>query len=90
MRFGLCLSILLVAVAGPVMAQTSNVRQLTPAEHSKIVDVLKAEGCTTFREARVVDDTFEVKDTRCGGDQLYDIVYDRNLKMIAMSEKPKN
>jgi hypothetical protein len=72
------------------MAQTSNVRQLTPAEHSKIVDVLKAEGCTTFREARVVDDTFEVKDTRCGGDQLYDIVYDRNLKMIAMSEKPKN
>jgi hypothetical protein len=90
MRFGRCLSILLVAVAGPVMAQTSNVRQLTPAEHSKIVDVLKAEGCTTFREARVVDDTFEVKDTRCGGDQLYDIVYDRNLKMIAMSEKPKN
>ncbi len=90
MRFGLCLSILLVAVAGPVMAQTSNVRQLTPAEHSKIVDVLKAEGCTTFREARVVDDTFEVKDTRCGGDQLYDIVYDHNLKMIAMSEKPKN
>jgi hypothetical protein len=90
MRLGLCLSILLVAVAGPVMAQTSTVRQPTPAERSKIVDALTAEGCTTFREARVVDDTFEVKDTRCGGDQLYDIVYDRNLKMISMSEKPKN
>jgi hypothetical protein len=89
MRFGLCLSVFLLAVAGPVVAQTSNVRQLTPAERSKIVDVLTAEGCTTFGEARVVDDTFEIKNTRCGGDKLYDIVYDRNLKMIAMSEKPK-
>jgi hypothetical protein len=89
MRFGLCLTIFLVAVAGPVVAQTSTVRQLTPAERTKIIDVLTAEGCTTFGEARVVDDTFEVKDTRCGGDKLYDIVYDRNLKMIAMSEKPK-
>jgi hypothetical protein len=90
MRFGFCLSIFLVAVAGPVVAQTSTVRQATPAERSKIVDVLTAQGCTTFGEARVVDDTFEVKDTRCGGEQLYDIVYDRNLKMISMSEKPKN
>jgi hypothetical protein len=90
MRFAICLSIFVVAVAGPAMAQTSTVRQLTPAERSKLVDVLTAEGCTTFAEARVVDDTFEVKNTRCGGDQLYDIVYDRNLKMISMSEKPKN
>jgi hypothetical protein len=89
MQFGLCLSIFLIAVAGSAVAQTSTVRQLTPAERTKIVDVLTAEGCTTFGEARVVDDTFEVKNTRCGGDKLYDIVYDRNLKMISMSEKPK-
>ena len=89
MRFDLCLSVFLLAVAGPVVAQTSNVRQLTPAERSKIVDVLSAQGCTTFTVARVVDETFEVKGVRCGGDQLYDIVYDRNLKMIAMSEIPK-
>ena len=88
MRFGLCLSLFLVTVAGAA-AQTSEVRQPTPAERGKIVDVLTAQGCTTFGEARVVNDTFEVKDTRCGGDQLYDIVYDRNLKMISMSEKPK-
>jgi hypothetical protein len=73
----------------PAAAQTSNVRQVTPAERSKIVDVLTAQGCTTFAQARVVDDSFEIKDVRCGGDQLYDIVYDRNLKMVAMSEKPK-
>ena len=54
MRFGLCLSILLVAVAGPVMAQTSNVRQLTPAEHSKIVDVLKAEGVLDSVETEAI------------------------------------
>jgi hypothetical protein len=51
--------------------------------------VLTAQGCTTFGEARVVNDAYEVKDVRCGGDQLYDMVYDRNLKMISMSEKPK-
>jgi hypothetical protein len=89
MRFGCCLGIFLLAVAGPAAAQTSTVRQLTPEERTKIVDVLTAQGCTTFGEARVVDDIFEVKDTRCGGDQLYDIVYDQNLKMISMSEKPK-
>jgi hypothetical protein len=90
MRFGPCLSFFLVAVAGSAVAQTSTVRQVTPAERSKIVDVLSAQGCTTFGEARVVNDMFEIKDTRCGGEQLYDIVYDRNLKMVSMSEKPKN
>jgi hypothetical protein len=90
MRFGLSLSFFLVAVAGSAVAQTSTVRQVTPAERSKIVDVLSAQGCTTFGEARVVNDMFEIKDTRCGGEQLYDIVYDRNLKMVSMSEKPKN
>ena len=89
MRFGVCLSLFLVAIAGAAVAQTSEVRQPTPAERGKIVDVLTAQGCTTFGQARVVNDTFEVKDTRCGGDQLYDIVYDRNLKMVSMSEKPK-
>ena len=79
MRFGVCLSLFLVAIAGAAVAQTSEVRQPTPAERGKIVDVLSAQGCTTFGEARVVDDTFEVKDTRCGGDQLYDIVYDLSL-----------
>ena len=80
---------ILATTAVPAVAQTSTVRQVTPAERSKIVDVLTAQGCTTFAEARAVDETFEVRNVRCGGDQLYDIVYDRNLKMIAMSEIPK-
>ena len=37
MRFDLCLSVFLLAVAGPVVAQTSNVRQLTPAERIAFV-----------------------------------------------------
>ena len=80
---------LLAAVAVPAAAQTSTVRQVTPAERGKLVDVLTAQGCTTFTEARVVNDAFEVKNVRCGGEQLYDMVYDRNLKMISMSEIPK-
>ncbi len=89
MRLAVVIFSLLAAVAVPAAAQTSSVRQVTPAERAKIVDVLTAQGCTTFAEARVVNDAFEVKDVRCGGDQLYDMVYDRNLKMISMSEKPK-
>jgi len=88
MRWAIILSILATA-ASPAAAQTSDVRQVTPAERGKIADVLTAQGCTTFGEARVVNDAYEVKDVRCGGDQLYDMVYDRNLKMISMSEKPK-
>ena len=52
-------------------------------EITKVVDALRAAGCTALRELEVDEDGYEVDGATCNDGKSYDMKLDRNFTVVS-------
>ena len=70
-----------LAVAALTVSPALADRPVTDEERAKLVELLRAEGCTGG-EMEFDDGKFEVDDARCADGREWDFEFDRNFNLI--------
>ena len=80
--------ILSIAILLTPVFSHSKERDATPEEREKVIEALKAHGCTKYdKEIEFEDDIFETEDVKCSNGKTYDIYLDDNYKIIMKKEE---